>query len=331
MNRLRFFVIAAVAALAVFGIPAVAHAQGTWTQLASIPDPAGIENGFTEGATVSGVGDIMVVAAGYDGVTGDTNLTRLYDIFTNTWSFGARAPVVAAEPAYGDTSHAGKIYVIGGRTGGSGNKVQQYDVDTDTWTLKADMPTARAAAATAVIGHAIYVMGGRTGSAPCNPTALDVVERYDIDTDTWSTVASLPSARSDFAAVSVGGNGGKIFVFGGCRDGVDITDIDVYNTVTNTWTKVNDLSQPRSSLMAGRVGTQIFVMGGSTGGVSGLNERYNIITNTLAFDTPMPTSGCGLPGRGETGAYSHGGLIYVPAGGCPFAGTPTNVNWAFKP
>ena len=42
---------------------------------------------------------------------------------------------------------------------------------------------------------------------------LATVERYDIASGVWTTVAPLPSARSNLAAAAVGG---KIYVFGGC-------------------------------------------------------------------------------------------------------------------
>lgn len=330
MSKSRSLMGAVVTAVAlVFCMPAVAYAQGTWTGLAPIPDPLGPEAGFTEGAAVSGVGDFIVVSAGWDNGTGDTNLTRIYDILTDAWSFGPTTPVVAAEPAYGATGHGGKIYVIGGRTGGSGDAVQQYNVATQTWALKAPMPTARSAAAVVVMGDSLYVLGGRTSAAPCSGGALSVMERYDIDTDTWTTEASLPSPRSDFAAVAVGN---KIYVFGGC-DGGDLNDVDVYDRSTGTWdTSPADLSVARSSLMAGRKGNVIYVMGGRVAGVvSALNESYNTVKDTWSVGAPMPDVGCVVPGKGETGVYSHGGQIYVPGGGCPAFGTGTNTLWVFNP
>jgi N-acetylneuraminic acid mutarotase len=279
---------------------------------------------------VSGVGDILVVANGFDSALGDGNITRRYDIAGDTWSLGAPAPRTRAEGAYGDTSHGGKIYAIGGRTAGSENKLDAYEVATDTWTTLADMPTSRAAAAAAVVGNSIYVMGGRTAASPCGGGALNVVERYDIDTDTWTTVSPLPSPRSDFAAVAVGG---KIYVFGGCTGLAllqSLADVDVYNPVTDTWdTSPADMaSGARAVLMAGRKGNTVYVIGGrdpSTGLVTGLVEAYNVAKNTWSVDTPMLTP------RGETGTYSHGGSIYVPGGGQPAFGISRNENEVFKP
>ncbi|MGR9073331.1 MAG: Kelch repeat-containing protein [Gammaproteobacteria bacterium] len=323
--------IAPLILVCMIGFSGVAQA-GFWKKLADLPDPdeIGLANGETEGAAVSGVGDIMVVLSGYDGFLGDVPFARRYDIIANTWSIGTPAPFTATEPAYGETGHGGKVYLVGGRTFGSEQKLQQYDVFNDSWTVLSDMPTGRAAAAAAIVGNNLYVMGGRFGSAPCSGGFFDTVERYDIDKDMWEEVASLPTPRSDFTAMVVGN---KIYVFGGCNGSGDIDDVDVYNPITDSWSSdPADLSVPRSSLMSGKKGRYVYVMGGSVDGfVSGLNERYDTVKDKWTHVTPMPTDGCPERGRGETGAYSHDGKIYVPGGGCPAFGTPTNVNWSFKP
>jgi hypothetical protein len=96
------------------------------------------------------------------------------------------------------------------------------------------------------------------------------VERFDIPTQTWSTVASLPNARSDLAAMS---HGGKIYVVGGCVREADgsitfLDDVDVYNPRTNTWsTAPADMPTARAAMYGvGWKGGRIFVIGGWAGG-----------------------------------------------------------------
>jgi len=200
-SRLRKNWLAAViATLATFTVASAAFAQGTWKSLAPVPTP-------TEGMTVGGVGNLIIAAYGDSSSLGDTNLTRIYNISHNTWSSGADAPLPArAEEAYGYTTSDGFMYVIGGRSfTGVINNLERYEVATNSWTTLTPMPTPRAAAAAAVIGSGIFVAGGRdVGGGPCSGNALDVVERYDIGTDTWTTVAPLPTAVSDAAAVATG-------------------------------------------------------------------------------------------------------------------------------
>ncbi len=205
-TRRKWFLAIVAGALGTFTAAQAAYAQGTWTALAPVsPAPA-------EGMTVGGVGQVIVAAYGFSPVPGNTNLTRLYNINTNSWSTGTAAPMPArADAASGDTTHGGFLYVIGG--GNSGvplSDLQRYDPVLDAWTTLSPMNTARAGAAAAVIDDGIFVIGGRQSTGgPCSGGPyLTTVEKYDIDTDTWSPVAPLPSARSDLAAVA---HGGKIF------------------------------------------------------------------------------------------------------------------------
>lgn len=242
---------------------------------------------------------------------------------------GASAPTPAnAELAYGELTHGGKLYAIGGR-GGMTN-MECYDVATDTWATLASMPTGRCAAAAAVVGNAIYVIGGRsTGGGPGSGIELVVVERYDIASDSWVTVAPLAIPRSDMAVVS---HAGKIYVFGGFSTGYTIVgNVDVYDPVKDTWTALTPMPTARAAHMAGRVGNCAYLIGGMDSmGLTGVNEVYNIVKDSWSTDTSMPGP---LPGQavGETGAYSHGGGIYIPGGGQPAFGTGANFNQLFKP
>ena len=158
------------------------YAQGNWTALAPLPSP-------TEGMTVGGVGQVIVGAYGFSSTLGgNTNQTRLYNISSNTWSAGAAAPLPArSDAAYGETTHGGFLYVIGGGNSGTAlSDVERYDPVLDSWTTLAPMPTARAGAVAAVIDDGIFVIGGRQStSGPCSGGPyLGNVERYDIDTNT---------------------------------------------------------------------------------------------------------------------------------------------------
>src|SRR5260370_22016537 len=97
------------------------------------------------------------------------------------------------------------------------------------------MATARGGAAAAFIDDALFVIGGRMATGgPCTGPALSVVERYDIKTNTWSTVPSLPTHRSDLAAVR---RERKIFVFGGCDAFGNFThELDEYPPPIDTFT-----------------------------------------------------------------------------------------------
>ena len=321
----KWFLAIVAGALGTFTAAQAGYAQGTWTPLASVSPSA------TEGMTVGGVGQVIVGAYGFSAsLAGNTNQTRLYNINTDSWSTGAPAPLPArAEAAYGETTHGGFLYVIGGGNSGVAlSELQRYDPVLDVWTPLTSMNTARAGAAAAVIDDGIYVIGGRQSTGgPCSGGPyLTTVEKYDIDTDTWSPVAPLPNQRSDMAAVA---HGGKIYVFGGCSSTGVTNEVDMYDPQTNTWTTTLAIMLTgRASLVAGHSGDKIYAMGGTTDGVSASNviEVYDIPSGTWSTSTATMTAA-----RQEAGVSSHGGRIYVVGGSTASFGNSTAANEMFKP
>lgn len=308
-------------AMLVFLLCSTANAA-SWTKLAPVP---AIGSGV-EGMSVAKVGNRIIATNGYDNGFGDTNTTRIYDIASNTWSSGAVAPGASSEGA--GVSHGGLFYTIGGRGAGY-NALWSYNPAFNTWVTLPPMPTPRAGLAAAVEGNAIYAIGGRSNTGgPCSGNPVAMVERYDIDTGMWTTVAPLPAARSDLAAATVGG---KIYVFGGC-DGARafLNTVDVYDPVTNTWsTAPQDMPTARAGMYAvEQKGNEVYVIGGWDGMSPGLatNEAYKVSTNSWTTGLlPMPTA------RAETGAVGHGGRIYIVGGAQPGFGLSVNANEVFKP
>src|SRR6266581_2976372 len=321
-TRRKWFLAIVAGALGTFTAGQAAHAQGTWTTLAPVsPSP-------TEGMTVGGIGQVIVGAYGFSAsLAGNTNLTRLYNINTNSWSTGAVAPLpVRADAASGDTTHCVFLYVIGGGNSGVALfDLERYDPVLDAWTTLASMNTARAGAAAAVIDDGIFVIGGRQSTGgPCSGGPyLTTVEKYDIDTDTWSPVAPLPNQRSDMAAVA---HGGKIYVFGGCSSTGVTKEVDMYDPQTNTWTTgLMPMTTARASLVAGHSGDNVYAIGGTNGvSASNANEVYDVAHNSWS-NAPMTTA------RQEAGVNSHGGRIYVVGGATPAYGASTDANEVFKP
>jgi N-acetylneuraminic acid mutarotase len=270
-----------------------------------------------------GVVDNEIIAAyGFTGA--NTNLTRRYDIDANTWSFGSAAPSPARAEGAAAT-HGGHLYSVGGRFGSPLNDLDRYTPESDSWVSLANMPTARRGLAVAGVGNALYAIGGSTGTSPCGGAPLSGVERYDIETDTWTTVASLPSPRSDLAAVA---RGGKIYVFGGCTGSTAavLDDVDVYNPGTDSWsTAPADMPTARSSMYgAAAKGNRIYVIGGQANGAQlATNEFYKVPSDSWGTDTPRPHPGA------EMGVVSHGGRIYTVGGG--FQGVSSDALFAFKP
>lgn len=182
-------------------------------------DPA--TNTFSQGASMPsararGAGGAAVYQGKiyYAGGLHDGASVRWFDVYdpaTNTWS---RLPNM---PNARDHFHGaivdGKFYAIGGRNTVRIGANDVFDFSTGQWTAGlAPLPTLRGGFATAVVGEEILVIGGEGGGA-----TFDDVEAYDPQTNTWRTLAPMPTARHGLQAVVW--RGGVYIAAGGTQQG----------------------------------------------------------------------------------------------------------------
>ncbi|MGB7036219.1 MAG: kelch repeat-containing protein, partial [Xanthobacteraceae bacterium] len=135
---------------------------------------------------------------------------EVYDPATNQWT--EKSPMPLARDHMGVAVIDGKIHIVGGRTGGQTDNVGEHDVydpASDKWTKAAPMPTPRSGGA-AVYYHGLLIYAGGECKKR-DPNAgfgggedFDETEGYDPKTDTWRTLAKLPSARQAFGAAADG-------------------------------------------------------------------------------------------------------------------------------
>jgi hypothetical protein len=119
----------------------------------------------------------------------------IYEVATDTWTTGKIMPFSLSGAS---VAFDGKIYVI------VGNKTQIYDPDSDSWSLGVSSPIsvgmAAVCATTGVVApKRIYVFGGSTGFVE----ETNVTQVYDLETDTWTLGASMPTTRAAAAAAVV--------------------------------------------------------------------------------------------------------------------------------
>jgi N-acetylneuraminic acid mutarotase len=161
----------------------------------------------------------------------------------------------------------GKIYLIGGRTGGQYSTVglnEVYDPETDSWTTKAPIPYPVVQYASAVVDNKIYIIGGQDEYT--YPMNLDLVQIYDPATDTWSFGASIPKIVTSAAAGATIGVWApkRIYVIGGMPDkSLDGTKINqIYNPENDSWTVGASMPTARFQLKVAVVNGMIYAMGG---------------------------------------------------------------------
>ena len=147
----------------------------------------------------------------------------------------------AALPVQGDISAlrlvktayvSDSVYVYGGMlTGSTGqnNNLWRYDISTETFTQLSSGPIgSMIRCAFCYYNGYLYLYGGRGTTSTTN----QVLSRYDISTDTWSTVSTtnMPGSREYCNFVAAGG---LLYLAGGSTN-TDRTFYS-YNPVSNVW------------------------------------------------------------------------------------------------
>ncbi len=243
------------------------------------------------------------------GASADTNSNYMYDPATNTWT--QKAPMPYFEVDFGLTTYQGQIYVIGGWWFVPTAAIQVYNPTTDSWSNSTELqlPVAEGFLSAVTVNGKIYVMGGAfTGLAV--PIPYGINEVYDPNSNTWNTLAKMPSPVIGFAMTAVGD---KIYVMGGSTNETQIYDIQ-----TNTWSFGSPIPVTTSySVAAETTGvfapTRIYYIAGQT-------QIYDPETGNWSIGASVPTSGVETLATVNDTIYAIGGFNgtsneqYFPAG-----------------
>ena len=242
----------------------------------------------------------------------------------------------------------GRMIIIGGRNAGGlitgANSVLEFNPRTNSISaLGASGFTPRhsfgAAAVRTARGQRVYAIGGYSDTSGA-ALPVSTVQEYNPDTDSWRTVASLPTAVAQFAITVAGGvNTAEplqlIHVIGGNTGSENAPSLanpnpvqrfqagmDIFNI--GTWTAFNPagltLRRNHGAATALRgVGSRIFIVGGQDAGGAVLDtvEEYLAQAVTMVAtphtSLPAPRAAFGIAGTVSTNqVYVIGG---VDAGG----------------
>ncbi len=224
------------------------------------------------GAAVAG--DSLYVIGGSIGKTHQYSTESVSRAF---YRLDLRDPTTWDEPAEGVgrqsvalVAHGGKVYRIGGMEPRnlpgepaqtpSVAEVAAFDPSSGSWTQLPPLPEPRSSHDAAVLDGKIYVIGGWN-------------LRVDGDTSWHSTVhvmdltlaeprwRPLPSAPFQRRALAVAAAAGKVFAIGGMApDGIS-RKVDVFDTVTETWSKAPDLPTGGFAVSAFGIGDNVYCNG----------------------------------------------------------------------
>ncbi|GAH89305.1 unnamed protein product, partial [marine sediment metagenome] len=157
------------------------------------------------------------------------------------------------------------------------NSLFEYNPLTDNWTVKTSLPSSRMNFAVAACNGKIYVIGGKLNPQTTSAGfALSNNEAYDPPTDSWETRTSMPTARYQTVAETVGG---KIYVIGG-RTGGPYTTVgtnEVYDPETDTWTTASPIPLLVAGPSSAVVDNKIYVIGGQAEFEASMNPGLNWI------------------------------------------------------
>jgi len=166
--------------------------KNTWESLPSLSEHRG-----SHGSAV--VGQTLYVLGG-GGLHSNLSSIEKLDCKTNKWEISmVQEHMLSFRHALGIINMGKDIFAIGGWVDGSycSPQVEKYDTQTNTWMECANFPTPRRLFGITSLDEKIYTFGGNCGDGIWNS---DVLEIYDVLTDSWSKGKSVPIAGQTSAA-----------------------------------------------------------------------------------------------------------------------------------
>ncbi len=140
---------------------------------------------------VAAIGSRIFVAGGLT-AGGSVADFEVFDTLTRQWTRLPNMPT--ARDHLTAQGAGGKVYAIAGRAGQEFTANEEYDPSANTWTTRAPIPTRRGGLGSGTIAGRIQVFGGEGASGTPEGTYRQN-EEYDPVTDTWRSLASMPTPR----------------------------------------------------------------------------------------------------------------------------------------
>lgn len=225
----------------------------------------------------------------------------LYHPPTKTWIQGSEIPEDRRRGGAGLVVYDDKFYLIGGNTighdGGFVNWFDEYNPKTNTWTRLENASQARDHFSAAVIDNTLYAVGGRHsgGEGGVFAPLIDIVDIYNFETKTWSTLNKpLPTPR---AAPGVAVLNNELYVMGGEGEnkGPAYKTLEIYNPKTKIWSTKKDMHYARHGTQAIVSGKGIYIAGGSPNQGGGRQNNMEVYNEDVPKGKPLIASKLNVP------------------------------------
>jgi hypothetical protein len=159
---------------------------------------------------------------------------------------GVKLPDMPAGKAQHACESCGNsIYVAaGGCDGLHVSTMYRYDFRVGAWSECAPAPSRVQSPVMRCVNGKLYFIGGHDSTKGAAGGKTPVCGEYDPDTDRWTLKTPMPTAREDMGSVVLGR---EIWVFGGLdnRGHYITSNVEVYDTATDTWTTREEWPNPR--------------------------------------------------------------------------------------
>jgi non-specific serine/threonine protein kinase len=232
-----------------------AAAQGTpnleWEALAAAPSRR-------EYAASTEFGGRLWLFGGIGGDGGAGTETAAYDRAINTWTPGPELPKPLHHAAA--VNWHGDAVLIGGFLPGaeltSGQSGRVYMMRGDSWEELPPLNHPRGAAAAAVVGGKIVVVGGQADQKLVRETEV-------FDGKRWTDVAEMPTPREHLGAAS---DGRYLYAVGGRELSADknVPALERYDPADDSWTELDDMPENVGSVGAAYVDGLVIAVGGES-------------------------------------------------------------------
>jgi non-specific serine/threonine protein kinase len=268
-----------------------------WRRLAPMPTARQYLGSAVMDGTIWALGGLGGGSVGSDRVEG-------YDPVVNGWKEGPRLPDRLHHLTV--VTYKGEVVVIGGwiprgEDPSAGTSGRVFALRAVMWVRLPSHNRPRGAAAAAVVGDRIVVVGGQANGRMVGTTEV-------FDGQQWTEGADIPTPREHLAAAS---DGQFVYVVGGRALSPDKNSaaLERYDPARDRWQRLRDMPTARGGLAAAVVGGQLFAVGGERPtSVLGTVEAYRIATDTWSKAPSMrtPRHGSSLAALGAA-LYSIGG------------------------
>jgi non-specific serine/threonine protein kinase len=218
-----------------------------------------------------------------------TNETAAYDRAINNWTVGPKLPRPLHH--FAAVTYHNEAVVIGGFVPGaeltSGESDQVYALRDGSWERLPPLSHPRAAAAAAVVGDKIVVVGGQANGKLVPQTEI-------FDGKAWTDVSDIPTPREHLGAAS---DGKYLYAVGGRELSADknLKTLERYDPASDAWTELAPMPVAAGSVGVGYVAGRVVAVGGESA-TSALDavQAYDVGARKWAQLAPLPSARHGV-------------------------------------